>query len=104
MIYNVFISRAAVHDIEQAVSWYEKQRRGLGYELELCIEAGLRSLEREPLICQKKYKDVRVKYIKRFPYGIHYQIESNSIKVLALFHMKRNPIEWDERLNKDELG
>ncbi|MFT4533653.1 MAG: toxin ParE1/3/4 [Saprospiraceae bacterium] len=56
MIYNLFISRAAVHDIEQAVAWYEKQRRGLGYELELCIEAGLTSLQREPLIYQKKKK------------------------------------------------
>ena len=97
MSYNVFISRAAVHDIEQAVSWYEKQRKGLGYELELCIEAGLRLLEREPVIFQEKYRNVRVKYIKRFPYSIHYLVESNSIKVIALFHMRQNPLKWDER-------
>ena len=63
MNYKVFISRAAVQDIEQAVSWYENQRKGLGYELELCIEARLNSLEQEPLIFQNKYKEVRVKYI-----------------------------------------
>jgi plasmid stabilization system protein ParE len=103
MSYKVFLSRAAVDDIEQAVSWYEKQRIGLGYELELCIEAGLRLLEREPLIFEKRYKEVRVKFIKRFPYGIHYQIESNSIKVVAFFHMSRNPIKWERRFNKDEL-
>lgn len=96
MIYNLFISKAAIYDIEQAIGWYGNQRKGLGDDLELCIEAGLRSLERDPLLCQAKYKDVRVKYIKRYPYGIHYQIESKNIKVIAFFHMKRNPLKWNE--------
>ncbi len=28
MNYKLFISRAAVHDIEEAINWYEKQRNG----------------------------------------------------------------------------
>jgi len=104
MNYNLFLSSAAVHDIELAVDWYEKQRQGLGYNFELSLEAGLISLQRNPLICQKRYKDIRVKYIKRFPYGIHYQIESSNIKIIAVFHMKRNPVKWDERFNQKDLG
>jgi hypothetical protein len=28
-------------DIEEAVLWYEKQREGLSFDFELCLDAGL---------------------------------------------------------------
>jgi|GEM_PF-3159669 len=58
MIYNVFLSRAAVADIEQAIKWYENQREALGYEFELSIEAGVTYLQRNPLHSEKKYGEI----------------------------------------------
>ena len=103
MMYDIFLSRAAVADIEQAMEWYEKQRKGLGYEFELSIEAGITFLQRNPLLCQRKYREIRVKYVKRFPYGLHYEIDESSVKIIAVFHMKRSPLRWDERLNQKDL-
>jgi len=101
--YDLFLSRAAVNDIEHVVNWYETQRIGLGYEFELSLQVGLTSIQQNPHISQKRYRDIRVKFIKRFPYGIHYQIESTNIKVIALFHMKQDPIKWEKRFDQKDL-
>lgn len=103
MIYEVVLSDAAIRDIEQAVVWYEERRKGLGYEFELSLEAGITFLERHPLSCPKKYKDIRVKFIKRFPYGLHYEVIDNSVKIIAVFHMKRSPYRWVERSSQKDL-
>jgi len=33
----------------------------------------------------------------RFPYAIHFLLESNRIVVLAVFHVKRNPKRLEDR-------
>jgi len=58
----------------------------------------LSKLEANPFISTKKYKEVRVMYIRRFPYGIHFIIDDDKVKVYGFFHMKRNPTKWLERL------
>jgi hypothetical protein len=57
-------------------------------------------IEQNPLHFSKKYKEVRVKYIRRFPYGIYYIITTKEVKVIAFFHMKRDPKKWDKRQEK----
>ena len=39
------------------------------------------------------------KLIQRFPYGIFYLIESETIYVIACFYVKRQPQQWRKRLN-----
>ena len=43
MISKLVISQAAIYDIEQAIDWYNRQRKGLGDELEISLEVGLAS-------------------------------------------------------------
>lgn len=42
MKYPVLIRPEAESDLEEAFSWYENKRRGLGYDFLLQVEAGLR--------------------------------------------------------------
>ena len=39
----------------------------------------------------------RVAYLKKFPYGIHYISEENTITIVALFHTAENPQKWNKR-------
>jgi hypothetical protein len=100
MIYKSIISIAALLDIEEAIERYQSINSNLGNHIELSIYEGLEELELNPFICSKKYKEVRVKFIRRFPYGVHYIIDENQIKVFGFLHMKRNPSKWNERLEK----
>lgn len=96
-MYQLLLSDETRLDILEAFSWYESRRPGLGKDFELCLEAGFNQIQRDPLLFQKRYKKLRIHFIERFPYGIHYLIEENSVKVFGVFHTSRNPIRWKIR-------
>lgn len=88
------VSEAAFNDIKEAGKWYEEQRVGLSFDFELCIEGAFEDIKNNPLAIQIKYQNVRVKYIRRFPYGIHYILDTNTIYILAVLHTSKNPKRW----------
>lgn len=102
-MYQLLISDESRLDIFDAYSWYESRLLGLGKAFELCLDAGLNSIQRNPQIFQKRYKHLRICFIDRFPYGIHYLIDEDTIKVLGVFHTSRNPKNWLSRLKSTNL-
>jgi len=96
-MYQLLISDESRLDILDAFSWYESRRLGLGKDFELCLEAGLNQIQRDPLLFQKRYKNLHIYFIDRFPYGIHYLIEQETVKVFGVFHTSRNPATWKIR-------
>lgn len=91
-------TKEALFDIEEIVLWYEEQREGLSYDFELCLEAGISEIIRTPTAYQKRYKNVKVLFISRFPYGIHYIINPHDIIVIGVFHTSRSPKNWSKRI------
>lgn len=99
-MYRLLISDESRLDILEAYSWYESHRPGLGSDFELCLEAGFNQIQRDPLLFQKRYKDIHIHFISRFPYGIHYLVENDSVKVFGVLHTSRNPKKWIIRIKK----
>ncbi len=89
----------ALCDIEDIVMWYEFRRIGLSYDFELCLEAGLGEIARNPELFQKKYKNIKIRFISRFSYGIHYLLNENTVINIGVFHTSRTPKNWSKRLN-----
>lgn len=98
MNYTFLISQAAYEDIKAASEWYEKHRIGLSLDFELCVEGGYEDIRNSPTAYQIKFKNVRVKYITRFPYGIHFILENEVIYVIAVLHTSKNPRNWTKRI------
>ena len=98
-MHRIRFVKEALFDVEDVVIWYEKQRIGLSYDFELCLEAGLDEISRNPNAFQKKYKNIQIRFISRFPYGIHYRFEKDEIVVIGVFHTSRSPKNWSKRLN-----
>jgi plasmid stabilization system protein ParE len=98
-MHRVRFAKEALFDVENIVLWYEEQRMGLSYDFELCLEAGLDEISRSPDAFQKKYKNVKIRFISRFPYGIHYRLEKDEIVVIGVFHTSRSPKNWSKRLS-----
>jgi plasmid stabilization system protein ParE len=99
--YSIVVSEAALGDILDAQEWYDDKREGLSVDFEFCLEGGYEDILNNPLGFQIKYKNIRVKYIYRFPYGIHYFVENNRIYVLGVFHTSKNPKKWIERTSSN---
>jgi len=97
-MYEIQFVREALFDIESIIVWYEEQRVGLSHDFELCLEVGLDEISRNPQLFQKKYKEIKIRFISRFPYGIHYLTKKNKIIIIGIFHTSRSPMNWLERL------
>ena len=97
-MYKIHFTKEALFDIEAAVLWYEEQRLGLSYDFELCLEAGIDEVLRNPEAFQKRYKNIKIRFISRFPYGIHYVSSANEVTVIGVFHTSRSPKNWSKRL------
>jgi hypothetical protein len=55
-MHKIRFTSETLFDIEAIVLWYELQRIGLSYDFELCLEAGIEEITRNPVIFQKKIK------------------------------------------------
>lgn len=44
------------------------------------------------------FEDIRRAVVQRFPYSVFYRIEAAQIVVIAVFHTKRDPKNWQERV------
>ena len=97
-MHKISFTKEALFDIEAIVLWYEEQRIGLSYDFELCLEVGVAEISRYPNHFQKRYKSVKVRFISRFPFGIHYLIKENEVVVLGIFHTSRSPKNWSKRI------
>jgi hypothetical protein len=62
------------------------------------LEAGFALVQRNPLTIQVKYESIRIHFIDKFPYGIHYLVDDKIVRVFGVFHTSRSPKDWSERL------
>lgn len=97
-MHKISFTKEALFDFEDILLWYEEQRIGLSYDFELCFEAGLSEVSRNPDNFQKRYKNIRIRFIARFPYGIHYIVKENEIVIIAIFHTSHTPKNWTKRI------
>lgn len=93
MAYPVIISSYAHQDEDDAYTWYEKQRTGLGDELLTELDGAYQKLSENPehygfIDDRKELRDFR---LKRFPFFIVYRINQLTIEVIAVHHAKKHP-------------
>ncbi|NWF49677.1 MAG: type II toxin-antitoxin system RelE/ParE family toxin [Ignavibacteriaceae bacterium] len=100
MKYRIIVRPEAEGDLSEAFLWYEDKRKGLGHDFLLHIDAGIRFIARNPNIYKSEYRDTRKHLVKRFPYKIIYLIHNESLIILAVLHMRRNPALLKKRLRK----
>lgn len=91
MHYKVELLAEAVNDIQIAYDWYEEQKSGLGYsfldELNICID----KLGHFPLRYSLVNTWIRKIQLNRFPYLVVFEIEENTVYVIAVRHTSRKP-------------
>ncbi len=84
-------TESAKEDIELAFVWYERQRRGLGFEFLDCVENAVKLILENPEIYSVVYSCFRKCVIRRFPFSVFYTIESIEVVVHSVFDNRQNP-------------
>lgn len=80
-----------------AGQYYNRQAPGLGDEFADEIEAGVRAVMAAPFTWRVVEDDVRRYLVKRFPYGLYYTVEDDTIVIWAVKHLHRESDYWQER-------
>jgi plasmid stabilization system protein ParE len=95
---RVLVRATARADIDEAFRWYESRSPGLGSEFVRAIDACVALIERYPESHAEVYRQTRRTLLRRFPYAVFYVIQSETIEIVACFHVRRDPRRWRERM------
>ncbi|MFQ5707330.1 MAG: type II toxin-antitoxin system RelE/ParE family toxin [bacterium] len=96
-MHRIEIHHEAEKEIRAASQYYEKRVRGLGDQFLREIEDGFAQIQEFPMAWPVYQGESRRYSLKRFPYGLVYRIESESIIILAVTHLHQKPGYWQSR-------
>ncbi|VEN75341.1 Predicted plasmid stabilisation protein ParE [Candidatus Desulfarcum epimagneticum] len=98
MIAEPIIAPEALRDLDEAYSWYEDRRHGLGEDFLTCVDTVVQTICRNPGLYAKIYKDYRRALTRRFPYAVFYEHMDGKIIIYSVFHTSQSPDKWKNRL------
>lgn len=91
MKYEILIRDEAEKDIKSAMHWYVDENEELGKVFAVKLSTTIDIIGNNPYLFPVKYRDVRMAFLSKFPYGIHYTIEGQRVIVLAVLNTRRKP-------------
>ena len=89
MRWRVIVRPKAEVDLQEARTWYESQRAGLGDEFLVEIRAAIRVLEAYPERRPFYYLGFRRLITHRFLYKLFYRVEGERVVIFRILHVKR---------------
>lgn len=93
-MYFIKVNKRAIIAIENAAEYYLSKQAGLEIKFLKEIDSYFQKIKKNPEQFQIRYKEVRVIFLKKFDFGIHYIIDKDTIHVLAVFHTSQSPDKW----------
>lgn len=99
MSFAIKILPDAEADIREAVMWYESQKIGLGERFVESLNTVFTLICERPASFPIVHRDIRRALTKRFPFGVFFLLEEDTVMVLAVYHASRDPRNWKNRLN-----
>jgi plasmid stabilization system protein ParE len=90
-------------ELTDAISYYNLQSEGLGYEFAAEVKKTLERIVQYPDAWVNLSKRTRRCRTIRFPYGVIYQIREETLLIVAVMHLSREPEAWKSRLRAKEL-
>lgn len=97
MTCEVRLRPEAEQDLTDAAAWYEEQRQGLGHKFLDEVTTTLSNIAETPLAYPNVHRGTRRAVIRRFPFGIYFQVKKATIIVVAVMHGSRSPHRWKSR-------
>jgi toxin ParE1/3/4 len=98
MIRRLIIRPEAEAEMAEAFDWYEERLRSLGASFLLCVDAVFHGIVRDPQRWPRIHREARRALTRRFPYEVFFVEDKERVVVLSVFHAKRNPKSWQERV------
>ena len=88
----------AAQEFAEAREYYDNQRVGLGDEFALEVQQTIGRIVEHPSAWAPLSSRTRRCRMRRFPFGVIYQLRADQILIVAILHERRDPRSWRERL------
>jgi toxin ParE1/3/4 len=88
---------AAGADLLEARAWYDNIRSELGNRFAYAVDETIKVISENPRQFPIVHRGRRRAGVRRFPYGIFFEVQEERIVIIACFHGKRNPRYWQSR-------
>ncbi len=90
--------KSAQFELEDAVAWYDSNSVGFGTRFLDDLDRCVRRIVAYPFSSPEIELGLRRCLLSRFPYGIIYGVDNDTIIVVAIAHLHREPRYWADRL------
>ena len=84
-------------ELVAAAQFYELHSRGLGLDFIAEVRRATRAVATYPRIGQRFSKNLRRALVRRFPYGLLYELHADALVIVAVAHLRRRPGHWRHR-------
>ena len=101
---RVVLRPEAEADLLQARDWYGKEGSELAEAFADSFEEIIARIEAMPKLYAVALHNLRRGKLRRFPYLIYYRVLSDRIEVIGVLHGSREPLLWQERLDRRETS
>jgi plasmid stabilization system protein ParE len=85
-------------ELVEARAWYSLQRQGLDAQLMMRIDEALQRILQAPEAYPTVYRQLRRAVIRQFPFAIFYEMTTDEVRVIAVFHSRRDPNSLKSRV------
>ncbi|MBA4276700.1 MAG: plasmid stabilization protein [Flavobacterium sp.] len=102
MEYKLKLLPIVYQDLRKAKKWYFEINAALGEDFKLKVNKELDYIKQYPKHYQKRYKELRLAIVARFPYTVYYLIEEELkiVVVIGVLAQKQSFNSIKKRLKK----
>jgi len=94
---SVRLRPEAAADIRAAMAWYAAREPGLGADFLAQSDATFTRIESRPERYPAVDGETRRALMRRFPYAVYFDIDSESVLILAVLHQRQDRGTLSER-------
>ena len=95
---------AALNETHAAAVYYHSQQADLGQRFLDAVETAVSKISHRPLLYRKiADTDVRKCKLPRFPFGIIYRVQEETLFIIAVMHFRQAPGYWQHRINPSRV-
>jgi len=89
MLFNVNFSDESLLDIRETREYYSQVSLIILKKFDDELTKSIALLKVNPNHFQKRYRNIKIIFTKKFPFGIHYIFENNRIYIQRILHQKK---------------
>lgn len=88
----------ALRELEEAALYYGDIDNELGERFSSAAEAAVAMIKARPEMSRKFDGEARKVRLESFPYAVVYWLDDDTLRILSVMHLHREPGYWSDRL------